>query len=354
MGVYQKAETSSAFWYAEKGEMMEMKANSKELKIQLLAAVFSVFISAIALTSATYAWYVANNKVTSETSSIMAQANGFMLQIVKLGDTLDHGSDTALVSAVEGHKISPSSTDDTKTWWVPQKWTSELNVETYMHPTWDIDAKGNTLYGQYTVGDETYYAYAVGEYTLYTLTNTGTCDVYLDGSNPDGAIQVTVKGEDDIETAVNDRVAASLRVGISIDDGKGSGEKLALVYAPKNEDANSHGNDVNSTNGWSVVKDGNSTKAPSYPYVYEKTYTWKDSHGTEYNYAATKDGFSYMMPIGNAKKIASNVDYDGNTTMRVYIWMEGTDADCVSRIVDGDMRKFSVTVHLAGVAANAQ
>ena len=134
-GVYQKAETPSAFWYAEKGEMMEMKANSKELKIQLLAAVLSVFISAIALTSATYAWYVANNKVTSETSSIMAQANGFMLQIVKLGDTLDHGSDTALVSAVEGHKISPSSTDDTKTWWVPQKWTSELNVETYMHPT---------------------------------------------------------------------------------------------------------------------------------------------------------------------------------------------------------------------------
>ena len=95
-------------------EMMEMKTKSQKLKMQLLGAILSASVSAVALTSATYAWYVANNKVTSETSSIMAEANGFMLQIVKLGDTLDHGSDTALVSAVEGHKISPASTDDAK------------------------------------------------------------------------------------------------------------------------------------------------------------------------------------------------------------------------------------------------
>ncbi len=330
-----------------------MKTKSQKLKMQLIGAILSAAVSAVALTSATYAWYVANNKVTSETSSIMAEANGFMLQIVKLGETLDHGSDTALVSAVEGHKISPASTDDIKSWWVPASWTADMNVATYMHPTWDTDTTGNTLSGQYTVGDETYYAYAVGEYTLYTLTNTGTCDVYLDGSNPDGAIQVTVKEEDGTETSVNDQVAASLRVGITIDDGKGSGEKLALVYAPQNEDPDAHGNDVNATNGWSVVKDSISTKAPSYPYIYEKTYTWTDAEaGTTYNYAAAKDGFNYTLPTGNARKIASGVDYDGNTTMRVYIWMEGTDADCISRVVDGDMRKFNVTVHLAGVAAN--
>lgn len=331
---------------------MEMKKKSQKLKVQLLGAILSASISAVALTSATYAWYVSNNKVTSETSSIMAEANGFMLQIVKLGDTLDHGSDTALVSAVEGHKISPASTDDAKSWWVPENWNADMNVATYMHPTWDTDDKGNTLTGQYTVGEETYYAYAVGEYTLYTLTNTGICDVYLDGSNVNGAVEVTVKDTDGKETVVNDKVAASLRVGITIDDGKGSGEQLVLVYAPKNEDSNSHGNDVNSTNGWSVVKDNNSTTAPSYPYVYEKTYTWTDTTGTTYNYAATKDGFSYVLPNGNARKIATGVNYDGNTTMRVYIWMEGTDADCISRIVDGDMRKFNVTVHLAGVASN--
>ena len=80
--------------------------------------------------------------------------------------------------------------------------------------------------------------------------------------------------------------------------------------------------------------------------------TWTDSaDGKTYNYVATKDGFSYILRTGNARKIASSVDYDGNTTMRVYIWMEGTDADCISRIVDGDERQFNVTVHLAGVSA---
>ena len=168
-----------------------------------MGAILSASVSAFALTSATYAWYVANNKVTSETSSIMAEANGFMLQIVKLGDTLDHGSDTALVSAVEGHKISPASTEDAKSWWVPENWNADMNVATYLHPTWDIDEKGNTLYGQYTVSDETYYAYAVGEYTLYTLTNTGICDVYLDGSNPEGAVQVTIKDADGKEDVLS-------------------------------------------------------------------------------------------------------------------------------------------------------
>lgn len=120
------------FGMSKEKDMMEMKKKSQKLKIQLMGAILSVSVSAFALTSATYAWYVANNKVTSETSSIMAEANGFMLQIVKLGDTLDHGSDTALVSAVEGHKISPASTEDAKSWWVPENWNADMNVATYM------------------------------------------------------------------------------------------------------------------------------------------------------------------------------------------------------------------------------
>lgn len=79
---YQKAEdTFPLFGMPREKEMMEMKTKSQKLKMQLLGAILSASVSAVALTSATYAWYVANNKVTSETSSIMAEANGFMLQI---------------------------------------------------------------------------------------------------------------------------------------------------------------------------------------------------------------------------------------------------------------------------------
>ncbi len=36
--------------------------------------------------------------------------------------------------------------------------------------------------------------------------------------------------------------------------------------------------------------------------------------------------------------------------MRVYIWMEGTDADCVNNSEEEDLSTYSVTVKLAGVA----
>ena len=51
--------------------------------------------------------------------------------------------------------------------------------------------------------------------------------------------------------------------------------------------------------------------------------------------------------------MASNVGYDG-TKLRVYIWMEGTDADCVNNAAADDPAQYSVTVKLAGVAADGK
>lgn len=50
--------------------------NVKKMKMQLMAAAASVLISGIALTSATYAWYVANNTVDATTTQISATTNG--------------------------------------------------------------------------------------------------------------------------------------------------------------------------------------------------------------------------------------------------------------------------------------
>ena len=65
---------------------MQRKGNDgDEAKVKKLNAAsgshFKCSVSAVALTSATYAWYVANNSVISETSFIMVEANGFMLQM---------------------------------------------------------------------------------------------------------------------------------------------------------------------------------------------------------------------------------------------------------------------------------
>ena len=56
-----------------------------------------------------------------------------------------------------------------------------------------------------------------------------------------------------------------------------------------------------------------------------------------------------MAPANNGKTIASNVDYDG-VIMRVYIWLEGTDEQCVNNAKQDDPSTYNVTISLAGVA----
>ncbi len=60
-----------------KGADMETKA----LKKQLGAAIAMVVVAAIALGSATYAWFASNNSVTAVTSNIYAQSNSAFLVI---------------------------------------------------------------------------------------------------------------------------------------------------------------------------------------------------------------------------------------------------------------------------------
>lgn len=53
----------------------------KQMKKQLAIAALSVVMAAVALGSATYAWFVSNTKVDGTTSTVSAQANGMVLQI---------------------------------------------------------------------------------------------------------------------------------------------------------------------------------------------------------------------------------------------------------------------------------
>ena len=85
----------------------------KKLKMQLAAAAASLLITAFALTSATYAWYVMNNTVHATTTTISATTNGFILQIAKAEDGAQHGGEQmSLAASNVGGKITPSSTND--------------------------------------------------------------------------------------------------------------------------------------------------------------------------------------------------------------------------------------------------
>lgn len=63
--------------------------NVKHLRKQLMAAIAMVVVAGVALSSATYAWFVSNNTVTATTTNISAQSNSAFLLIDKVTTTKD-------------------------------------------------------------------------------------------------------------------------------------------------------------------------------------------------------------------------------------------------------------------------
>ena len=327
-------------------------ANIKKMKMQLLATAASVMVTAFALTSATYAWYVTNNRVEATTTNISATANGFILQIATADQGPQHGGEqTSLAASTKGGRISPSSTDNLVDWYVCEGWNGEGKVTSYRTPAFTTKAEDpNVKPGQYGDVKDPYYAYLKSEYVLYTITETGLADVYLDASEG-SPITLSENG-----TPTTDTIPKSMRIGITIqnikkiadnkyiDDGE---EELKVVYAPYEEIGK--GNDAQAHDGWTCIGNGTDGKlkpvAVTYPYIYATTYTDQNSQ----NWVATKVGKNYEVSSGT-QKIASSVGYDG-VKMRVYIWMEGTDADCVNNAAAEDPATYNVNVKLAGISA---
>lgn len=312
----------------------------------MIAALLSVIVSLVALSSATYAWYVSNSNVEAQTANVTAMANGMMLQIVA-GTKPDHGKDNETIAfdTTGGHEISPSSTDDIKTWYVPSAWSDGAMVSGYSVVDFSDADTGEYIVGKNATDSKKYYAYNVSTYTLYTVRDTGIADVYLDGSQAGGAITVTSNGQ-----PLDDKVAKSMRIGISTVDKNGN-ETLRFVYAPSKPTG--YGNDVYSKNnaitGWITVANETSTKNATYSHIYAKNYIDQNSK----NWAASKDGKSFIKPVSNASPIASGIDYNG-IILKVYVWLEGTDSDCINTAADvvNEDLSYDVTLHMVGVNAD--
>ena len=315
--------------------------NIKKLKKQLFVAVLSAMTALIAFGSSTYAWFVSNNQAKATASTISAKANSFVLQIATRTQGAQRGDNQSLDASNVGHRISPSSTNDLTNWYICQGWGQDGLVNSYSK----LSGLGDD--GKYVLdGDR--YAYIKSEFILYTITETGHCDVYLNGSAEGGAIQVSAEGSP-TSTIIPD----SIRIGVTIQDLDKNGQPTGnesppvLVYAPSNETGK--GNDATGINGWTYVKDATTLAPVTYPHIYGTTYTWKDSSNVIHDYAATAVGENYAPPAVNGTTIASDVDYDG-VLMRVYIWLEGTDEQCINNSNEEDLSTYNVTISLAGVA----
>lgn len=98
---------SRVIWdeWGKKGVRMDTKA----LKKQMGAAIAMVLVAAVALGSATFAWFVSNNKVTATTASVSAQSNAPFLKIGKDTDTeLTKTEETQVAGVNDKVKLYPS------------------------------------------------------------------------------------------------------------------------------------------------------------------------------------------------------------------------------------------------------
>lgn len=111
-----------------------------------------------------------------------------------------------------------------------------------------------------------------------------------------------------------------------------------------------YGNDVyskdNNITGWITVSDTTRTKNATYSHIYGNNYVDQNSG----NWAAAKEGNTYQKPTGNAKTLAENVDYNG-IIIKIYIWLEGTDSDCVNSVNEqiDETKTFDVTLRMVGI-----
>lgn len=320
---------------------MEKNKTVSGLKKQLAAAIAMVLVAAISLGTSTYAWFVSNTKVSATSSSVKATSATPNLLIVEGATKADgttytaknsDGKTTVSISSTNATALYPASTNDCKTWWAVSSWengTSSPLANGYYNPRITQTANGdNVSDGQYTQGSEKLNAYQVSTYSVYTTT--GEVELNLDPANP---ITVDVKqAGQSTPTISGTGFKDALRVGIVV-----NGE-LKLVYAPTdNEKDTAKGNDSDARTGWRSVKDASNTQEATYKIVAADTYT---------GWTATNNG------DGTYTKAGNNLGSVGTTgaVVQVYVWLEGTDSDCLVGKADvaSDDDTYQVTLNLVG------
>lgn len=181
---------SRVIWdeWGKKGVRMDTKA----LKKQMGAAIAMVLVAAVALGSATFAWFVSNNTVTATTSKISAQSNAPFLKIDKTAITA--GSTTSISYAEDADvKLYPAqvvkNTDNKPLF--KSAYASAANATTELTKS------------RYDVGDAA--AAVKGEFAIKKSFKIGTADAKA-GSFKNlkvAGVELTSKGTGGLEDALS-------------------------------------------------------------------------------------------------------------------------------------------------------
>ena len=215
--------------------------NVKALRKQLMAAIAMVVVAAVALSSATYAWFVSNNRVTATTTQISAQSNAAYL-LIEAGSKTTTNSTTSDTAAETVGTGSGQTYADAALY--PAQW--ENNFDASKTTTGDKIYQFETAYASdktaATEKDKT--RFAVGNPSVavtadYALLNT----FYVGTGTYDGEF-TNLKVSNMTVTATED---ASLKTAMRL---------LIMAYAPDGS-----GNYGTTPTSWVVAKYNDGTTA---------------------------------------------------------------------------------------------
>lgn len=293
---------SRVIWdeWGKKGVRMDTKA----LKKQMGAAIAMVLVAAVALGSATFAWFVSNNAVTATGVDVTTTSSVPNLYITGVGQT----SDTMTAAEKNPTKIYPISTPDAENFFETLHWTS---------------GTGHAVADKYQVAldhepGKTNYA----DYTFKLGVTNGKMDVYFDSS----AAATTLKASAAMGTAG--------RFAVKVGDGQ-----WLMFKVPGTPTANRYYTDKDATTGDYWVNNATDGIVAA-----------KYSNFNDYAGSVNDKG----QAVAGTNKLTTIESGAGNeVTVTVRVWYEGCDQDCVSEnAASGIENAITGNLGFVGVQAN--
>lgn len=317
-----------------------MKTNKKKSSTarKLLPAVAMLAVSAVSLSSATYAWFTMNKEVTVQNMTIQAKAEGGLLISETEGYSADDVWDDSANTTTEGDgakvALYPTSTANTSAWYHATSKTaansasatsegeSALKADGYTTLTLSANqlqaagagtnGKKEVFYadtdssGSYSADDAKYYL----KYTYYLKTSTeGTTTLGLDSGEQNLNISVVNVAGNNTSTDLN----KSLRVGIEI------GGKF-YIFAP----------------------------------IQGATLTYYVNAASTATTAINSSASTHDAPMAVATGLGSLPGNKANgTPVYVYMWYEGEDANCKSDNITATLDELTVNLEFKLVTLGA-
>ena len=281
--------------------------NSKAIKRQLLAAIAMVLVAALALGSSTYAWFVNNTRVTAGSFSATATTSN-ALEISNDNSTWL----TAIDLGTELTTWAPVSTTDMALFAKDKTWGTSDNSKGNVVTEWDDATAGTHYYSK----------------TFFLKANQD-CTVQL---NANTSISET--------TATKNGILNAMRIGFVSGD-----EKVVYQVADTNvtaaasrRDTTEDTNEVNGIAKAIKVTSGspNTYSVAATEFTRTATITTNGSTGATTASDAIIAASENNTTLGTAnEKYIVHLTANTAKEVKVYIWLEGCDFDCVSSIAQG-------------------